>query len=312
MDETQLGYFLKIYETGSILRASAAAHLSQPSLSKRLRRLEDELKVPLFERTSAGVVPTIYGEALAKHARLVRAELESGQVEIDQLRRANVGHVRFGASPTIAADILPEVTTELWRTRPGFRFIVTEAAPAPLIAAVRSGALEFAVCTVSADGGDDTELVTEPVLQDLYVVIAASQHPLARRRRVTIHDLLKFPWVLAPSSGVVRKWFESKFILAGLAPPLPQVETPALMHLKRVVERSDFLSFMALRQFESELRRGTMTALCRPQFEFTRSVGAVYRAKGSLSPGARIMIDTVKIVAREIERRSVSQRAAPV
>jgi len=306
MNATQLGYFLKIYATGSILRASAAANLSQPSLSKRLRRLEDELQVPLFERTSAGVVPTIYGEALAKHARLVRAELESGQLEIEQLRRANVGHVRFGASPTIAADILPDVTTELWRTRPGFRFIVMEAAPAPLIAAVRSGELEFAVCTVSADD-EDAELVTEPVLRDLYVVIAAARHPLARRRRVALADLLKFPWVLAPSSGVVRKWFESKFILAGLAPPLPQVETPALMHVKRVVARSDFLTFMSLRQFEGELRRGSMKALCRPQFEFTRSVGAVYRAKGSLSPGARIMIDTVKIVAREIERRSAAR-----
>ncbi|MEQ9811516.1 MAG: LysR family transcriptional regulator [Azospirillaceae bacterium] len=297
MDSTQLRYFLRIFETGSILAASESLGISQPSLSKRLRRLEDELGVTLFDRTTHGVIPTQFGDALAKHAKLMQSEFDSIRAEMTELRNASIGKVHFGASPVVVGGLLPTLTAELWHTHPNFRYSIREEIPDRLIAAVREGGLELALCTAEVTD-EDSDLVMEPLFYDHHVIAAGVAHPLSSKDRIELDSLSAFPWILTPNSGVVRRWFDSKFVLEGLTPPLPVVETPSILHITRVLDQGEFLSFMSLNEIQNHIRSGRIHTLNAPDFVMRRTISAVYRARGSISPGARLIVDRAVQIGR--------------
>ncbi len=104
MDSRRLQHFLAAFHHGSLGRAAAELHITQPGLSKSIHQLERELEVRLFDRTPMGLVPKIYGEALATHASSVQSELDSAPREIAMLRGAAKGVVKVGVTPSVAAS----------------------------------------------------------------------------------------------------------------------------------------------------------------------------------------------------------------
>ena len=127
-------------DTGNLNRAAIGLGISQPAISKLLKELEDGLGVELFERHARGVVPTLYGEAMIRHARRLLNTLDSAYSEVDALRHGQQGHVRIGTILTPCAELLPEVIRraklgfpELEVTiRCGNRAIYRSAIPIPL------------------------------------------------------------------------------------------------------------------------------------------------------------------------------------
>ena len=86
MELSALLHFLAVAEKGSLSAAAQAQNISQPAMSKRIRALEDELQVKLFERLPRGVVLTVFGESLAEHARRIRANVFHADADMDALR----------------------------------------------------------------------------------------------------------------------------------------------------------------------------------------------------------------------------------
>ena len=78
-----------MFEHRTLTAAATRLCITQPALSKSLKRLEDELAVPLFDRTSAGMIPTCYGLALARRARLIELESRHARSELERLRAGN-------------------------------------------------------------------------------------------------------------------------------------------------------------------------------------------------------------------------------
>ncbi|WP_186170401.1 LysR family transcriptional regulator, partial [Burkholderia gladioli] len=92
----QLLLVVALAEEGNIHRAAAVLNMTQPAASKLLRELEDMLGTVLFERMPRGVKPTLYGDALIRHARAVLGSLEQAQEELDGLKAGHLGHVAIG------------------------------------------------------------------------------------------------------------------------------------------------------------------------------------------------------------------------
>lgn len=91
MDTKQLHYFLLVFKTRSICKAANLAHLTQPAISKIIRQLEVDLGVPLFERTSQGVIPTSFAHYLAIHANAIERKILAAQTIISQLKADTEG-----------------------------------------------------------------------------------------------------------------------------------------------------------------------------------------------------------------------------
>src|SRR5687768_12388654 len=118
MDIRQIRQLLAVVEHGNILRAAEAIHLSQPALSKSIQSLEEELDVPLLTRGRRGVTPTIYGEILVKHAKVLRNQLDHAIAEIHALKEGRTGHLHIGVA-NLAVSFLPRVLAQVLDSRPG-------------------------------------------------------------------------------------------------------------------------------------------------------------------------------------------------
>lgn len=292
MDPSHLQSFLKVYECGSILKACALLNISQPALSRRLKRLEDVLQVQLFERTPAGLTPTAFGHALAARARLISTEIELARREIERIRNAVGGWVTFGANPGVAGSLLPAVARDLRRTNPELRLTVVEGVSDTLVGAVRDGRLEFAVCTAPLGPGDPA-MMFDHIAEDQFVIASDGAHPLAGADAVPLAETLRFPWAMAAFTGFVRQWFESSFMTVGLMPPVPQVETSSMIFLKQLLRGDDYLSILPVRLIEKEFP-GAARIRCRPDFLLTRSIAAARLRHRDLSPAGQLVVDTFK------------------
>lgn len=192
---TQLGYAAAIDTHRHFGAAAAACHVTQPTLSMQLRRLEDALGFALFDRTRAPVVPTEAGRLVVEQARVVlREAARLGEIR-DALAGVVAGELRLGVIPTLAPYVLPQLVPALRVRHPALELVVEERVTDDIVAGVRAGRLDAGLVASSARGTDlaDRMLFTEP-----FVGYVSEGHRLARRAVLAPDDLsLDDLWLLA-------------------------------------------------------------------------------------------------------------------
>jgi DNA-binding transcriptional LysR family regulator len=213
----QLEYFVTVAEEAQFTRAAERLHVAQPSVSAQVRRLEAALGVSLFHRGAGPVTLTDAGEALLPLARRVlkdMGEVVNGMTEVDSLQR---GHVGIGATPSLSATLLPSVLGRFHRDYPGVTLTVVEQGSLPLMKGLESGELDvaLAVLPVLRPGFERITLAVEEL-----VVVISRDHPLARRRRISITDLAGVPMVMFRDGYDLRTTTLDAFRQVGLVPQI--------------------------------------------------------------------------------------------
>ena len=139
MELRDLQYFAVVAEHRNLRRAAEALDLSQPALSKSLRRLESAARTKLVKRTPKGVELTGVGTALLAHARRLRLSLDEAAREILELASGELGHVRLGAGPAMAEDLLPLDYEALFKRAPNVTIKVVITTNDVLLPSLRAG-----------------------------------------------------------------------------------------------------------------------------------------------------------------------------
>lgn len=289
----QLEHFLAVYKAGSLGKACREIGISQPALSKSLRRLEDQLGVELFERRPTGVKPSAYADALARRAELVHTELTRAVEDVANLRDGQEGEARLGVGPAIAGYFLPKLLGRLLAERPGLRITVLEGLYEALAEHILSGTLDLAVTTrpAVALAGD---LRSETLVRERFVVAAGRDHPLCARDALTAEDLTRCPWVLPPRRGILWPKIVDLFVRHGVVAPQPTVETDSSGLMKGLLRHGPFLTFLPERLLQPELNGGEMRVLDVPGFVVERELIALSRAGAILSPATRLILVAFK------------------
>jgi len=259
MNLRRLRQFLAVYEHGSLGRAADGLHLTQPALSKSIHQLEATLNVQLFERTPAGVVPTIYGETLAVHAKVIESEILNAERAIAMVSGAAKGEVSVGVTPSIAANIMPRAVIKLHDERPGIKVNVIEGLLETHVPALRRGELDLFVGGWTR--GLHPDLTTEILIRDRVLVWAGAGHPLARKRKVPIEGLNDYPWVMAPHTQFWMDFLDRQFLSAGLSPPMPTVVTNSATFIKEMLLENQYLSFLPEQLMLRQRRLGKLVSL---------------------------------------------------
>jgi DNA-binding transcriptional LysR family regulator len=285
LDLRDLRYFEVLAEIGHMGRAAKALHRTQPALTGCVRRLEDTLGTPLFERAGRGIRLTAAGEALLARARSLRIASEDAMREIGDLGKGLAGLVRIGVVPTAARFLLPPICREILKRAPGIVLKAVVGHDDMIRQAMKAGELDLVVgFTVRPE----QDLAIHEILEDEVVVVANRAHPVFRRRP-RLKDLVGYRWVLGGPGVATRQWLDHVFVSHGLPPPVAQIETNLILMLPPLIEQSDLLTFVARRHLAAS-RRHLLREVAIKETTMRRKFAVTYRKDRYLSPAAQRLV----------------------
>lgn len=289
MEIRAVDYLLAVARHRSLRAAAEALGISQPALTKAIRRLEDETGVRLFDRTARGVQPTIYGEAMLRHARNLNASLSASKAEIAALRTGAAGMIRIGAGPSWEQAILPDAIAAFRERQPAVLIRVLGGIDDVLKQRLREGGLDFVLAATPDAAALDPDLEWQPLMTDQYCVIAAHSHPLRRRRDIPLRDVLAFPWILPGAHSLMVERLRIIFRAHALPPPRPVIETDvgALRH--RLLLTGPYLGFTAAGLLSEVGVRGIIR-LDVPAAVWQRTAGVITRRGMEPNPAAAAFV----------------------
>ena len=299
LDLSRLHQLAAIVKHGSFSKAAESIGISQPALSKNIHSLERQLGVRLLERGRFGASPTSFGLALVRHADAIDAELRSALQEVDALKVARIGHTCVGCGPSEATRLLPIALSRLRARAPGVMVTVLYGLNEALIPMVKHGEVDFAISSIPARSSDP-DIRHIRLHEDRAAVVARKGHRLLNRRGpLAAADLADQQWILARSNELERRALDDLFVEAQLDPPQVTLETTSAVLMKTVVMQSDFLTFLPRELIYWEERAGLLSALQLAATSWHRMVGLTLRARASISPAGKALIDALREVAEE-------------
>lgn len=299
----QLHAFATIVETGSLGRAAEVLHVTQPALSRSIKRLEDEVGAPLFERHSKGMQLTAIGSALLPHATLLQREAEYAREEIDAMRGLAKGTIRVGAVASIASLVLPLAVSGVLASWPNLRVQIIEGVWDRLAQALLKHEIDLALGVAIPDT-DEISAISDCRWEDTSYVVAALDHPLRRKRKLSLADTLDQQWCIPPRGTGPFEHMQQVFSSHGLGLPNVVVETRSITVLKSLVTRSRFLSWMAAPMYDTESAAGVFDALPIAGAWSTRTLTAFRRRHGILpSPAVKLLEQLRQLTAAPTSNR---------
>ncbi|MEP7247428.1 MAG: LysR family transcriptional regulator [Gammaproteobacteria bacterium] len=282
LDPRQLRAFLTIVRSGSLGLAAEALHVTQPALSRIVRRLEGQLGVQLFERRSTGMELTSFGHALLPHATVLNEESALAIEQINSLRGMGQGTLRIGAIGSVAIMVLPKVLDRMLTQWPKLHVHITEAVEDLLEVQLTHNTIDVAISGAIPESPDIVQ-VAEHKFTDRYSVISATAHPLQRRAKVSLQEIMRVPWVMPSIEAEPRRQFNALIGRLGLPPPHVAVETRSPSVIKAMVARTKYLGWLPEPLFATEQAAGLLKPLPVKEMATQRRF-FVYRRRRSFMP----------------------------
>lgn len=192
---TQLTYAVAVDAHRHFGRAAAACHVTQPTLSMQLRKLEDALGTMLFDRSHSPVVPTDIGTVLLEQARVVLREAARLNDLRDAARGAIAGELRVAVIPTLAPYLLPAVLEVLGKRYPQLELVVEEQVTESVLDGLREDRFDAGFVATAVEAPD---FIGRTLFHEPFVAYVSPGHRLAGRAQLTVEDLsLDDLWLLA-------------------------------------------------------------------------------------------------------------------
>lgn len=186
MNLRDLKYLVALAEHKHFGRAAAACFVSQPTLSTQIRKLEEELGVPLVERAPRKVMLTPAGREAAARARRIVAEADQLKEAARRSRDPEAGTVRLGIFPTLGPYLLPHVIPRIRERFPQLELLLVEEKSDVLLTQLRHGQLDAALLALPVN---DDQLHCQFLFEEPFVLAAPEGHPLTAHRSLSLDDL---------------------------------------------------------------------------------------------------------------------------
>ena len=215
IDFLGLQAFLSIAERGSFQRAAAHLNLSQTAISHRMRKLEDELGLKLFARTTREVTLTRAGIDFLPKAQKAIAELEQSFDELKQQGAKRRDRLDIACLPAFAVHYLPPILSRFRETHPSVDVRIFETPSGAIAELVESGEVEFGLSMISTNRWD---LDVEPIGEVPLALACPASHPLAAKRSVSWKELRDTPLIRVGTKTAIRSIIDDTMNAARLSP----------------------------------------------------------------------------------------------
>src|SRR5947209_13037944 len=188
MELRQLRYLVALAEERHFTRAAGREHVAQPALSQQIRKLEDEVGVPLVERTTRQVAITHAGRLLVARARRILGELDAAGAELAALKGMESGRVTVGTMHTMGPIDVSLPLAIFHERHPGIELAVLEQSSEELAAMLRDDTLDLAFLSVT-ERVESHGLGLHQLVSEELVAVLPSDHRYARRRKLRMAEL---------------------------------------------------------------------------------------------------------------------------
>jgi len=294
MDLSQLEVFLTVAREHKFSRAAEKLYRTQSAVSQTVRKLEQEIGEPLFDRSSREGVLTDAGKVLEEYAEKLLNLREDAQGALAELRELQKGKLAVAANEFTALYLLP-VLTEFRRRHPMIRITVQRALGSHIPDDILKHNVEFGVLSYNPQ---------EPLIQstivylDQLVLVVPPGHPLASADEISIRQLATESFV----AHIVASPYRDKVIEAFRQHKTPlhmDVELPTLQAIKRFVAMGNGVALVPEISVENEIARGELLRIGVRELHFERQLRLVSRHDSTLSHAGRAFLKVAEQLAKE-------------
>jgi DNA-binding transcriptional LysR family regulator len=273
-------------------------------VSKAVADIEHTLGMKLFDRTSQGVEPTVYGHALRKWGNAMFDDLRLGVGEIEHLADPTTGELRIGCTEAMTAGFVSAVIDRLTRRFPRLVLRVMQDDPSRLQGTyLRERKIEFAVGRIQSPFVEE-DMQAEIFFKERAFVVAGKQNKWVRRRNIKLSDLKDESWSLPPPEYLAGSQFLNAFQGSGLDYP-PRSSVVALstqLHVS-LVATGRYLGILPGSMLQFCGKRLSLNVLSIDLRIPPRPVGVVTLKDRTLSPIAKLFIECAREVARPLANK---------
>src|SRR6266508_6509676 len=282
MELTQLEFFLMVVEQGSFSKAAVRVYRTQPAVSIAIRRLEEEIGAPLFDRSQKTPTITDAGELVYDYAQRILTLRDRAENVVSELRSLKRGRVRIGANESTSLYILPHLILEYREQHPNVKVEIFRQVSERLPREVLDRNVDFALLAFEPM---DSDLESFPILQDELVLILSPDDPLAKRESLKIEELGEQSFVAnnvkTASRHKVVEAFEQHHTPLNITLELATIET-----IKRFVQLKIGLAFVPRMCVAEELERGSLVGVPVEGLTYVRTLWVTHRRGITLSHAA--------------------------
>ncbi len=294
MDLHTLRVFSTVAAEKSFSRAATTLGRTQPAISQAVRRLEEAVGAPLFDRSTKDGTLTPAGHTLIEYAhQMLRLADEAGRAVRD-LRDLGRGRLVVGANEANVHSLLPLL--KRFQEQHGAIQVDVRRVPSRQIGIeLIQRNLDFGVLTFQPA---ERLLKTVPLGRDELVVLVPPDHAFAQRRAIAMQDFGREPVIAhndpSPARERVLRVFEARHAPLNIVLSLPSLDA-----IKRAVETGMGIALLPRRCALAEIARGQLAAVRLPELRRPRNVRLVYRSGAALPPAANALLETAKGMERE-------------
>ena len=269
MELRVLNYFLTVAREGGLTGASEVLHVTQPTMSRQIQELEEELGQKLFIRTTRSMVLTPEGMLLRKRAEEILEMAERTKSEFSAMGSTVAGDVLIGSGETFALKQLTDLMAQIREEYPGIHFQIYSGNAEEVAERLEKGLLDFGVFVEPADISRYNS-IRLPVM-DTWGLILRKDHPLAQKEHITREDLGDVPLIMSRQEMAAQKagnnyldWFGGSYELLNVVAGYNLMYNGALMvrsglgcavGLDRIVNTTE-TSDLCFRPFDPPLEAG--------------------------------------------------------
>jgi DNA-binding transcriptional LysR family regulator len=282
MDVRDLQVFLSVSKHLNYTRAGEEINLSQPSVSVRIRQLENELRVKLFEQLGKKVVLTDAGQLLVPYANRVIAAVDDAHHAIDELQGLERGSLRIGASTTPGMYLVPQVVARFKRSHPKIDIHLRIKDTRDVEDGVLSNEFDFGFV-----GGHlaAAEVSAHAWLTDELLLVVSPDHRLGKKKTVRKQDLEGESFIVRESGSATRATIVAQLQQANFElDAVIEMENPE--SIKKAVQSGLGIAFISKFAIATELKAKTLTAIRVRDLTINRELKIVHRKDKHLSRAA--------------------------
>lgn len=287
----ELQYLIALADHRNFRRAAEACHVSQPTLSTQIRKLEDELGVKLVERAPRRVMLTPAGQDAVERARRILHEVAQMQEAARRGQESEAGSLRLGVFPTLGPYLLPHVVPRIRDRFPRLELLLFEEKSDALVSRLIQGSLDAAFLALPVH---DTHLHAELLFEEPFLVAVPPGHPLAAQDKLTLPELRHHNLMLLEDGHCLRDQALEVCQLSG-ARETSEFRGTSLETLRQMVVAGVGITLLPALAVQGKGQGGENLHLLefldsRP----SRQIALVWRRTSALEPLLRQLADVCK------------------